>query len=181
MAITKEMQKELAGLARAANRRIERADPGQRDALMNQIKGYHVRERSSGLTVFEQGKAKSEAEYRARMKELKMFMKAKTTTRTGWKEIKSKAVKEAGKTIRAEGSDLTDEELNNILQEIDKGHSSAEFYKALANVEIAKGKAGDKWEPDPEAIRKAVNTRRSAQKRTEMLLKIREQRRAAGV
>lgn len=170
MPVTAAQQKELAGLARAANRRIERATPGQRSYLESQISKYHVRQRDSGMTVFQQGKAKSEAEYRARMRELEAFMNAHTSTRKGWDKVKQEQVEAAGKTLRDEGADISDDELALILEEIGEGHSSAEFYKALANVEISKAAAGDSWTPNRDAIRNALETRRSDQERTLALL-----------
>lgn len=173
MPVTKEMQKALANLARAANRRIERATPGQRAYMQNQIAKYHVRERQPGLNVFQQGKAANAAEYHARMRELQAFMGAKSTTRKGWKAIKAAQVAAAGETIRGQGSDISDEELSVILEEIGEGHSSAEFYKALANVEINKREAGDKWEPSADAIRDAITEKRTAQQRAELLISLR--------
>ena len=202
MAISAAEQKTLANLARAANRRLERASEGQRSYLEAQIAKYHTRIRQkTGARVFQQGKAKSNAEYRARMRELQTFMQAKTSTIEGWKKIKAKQVEAAGETIRAGGSNLTDEELAGILRELEKGHSSAEFYKALANVEISKREAeaekerlikraeeagvklSDKqidmlgWHATEEEITDAMNARRTAQQRTQLLLDLR----AAGV
>ena len=74
MAVTSVQQKMLAATARRANRRLERATPGQRAYLEKQIKGYHTRTRESGARVFQQGKAGSETEYRARMRELRRFL-----------------------------------------------------------------------------------------------------------
>lgn len=173
MALTREMQRALANRARAANRRLERATPGQRAYLEKQIAKYHVRERGTNI-VFKQGKAMSEAEYRARMRELDTFMAARTSTRRGWDQMKREQVESAGATIRGQGYDITDDELAIILEEIDDGHGSAAFYKALANVEIGKELAGDTWTPSREQISNALNERRSAQQRTEMLLKMRQ-------
>ena len=79
MALTREMQKELTMFARRMNRRIERASEGQRRSLEYNIRGYTTRQRSSGITVFSQAKAKTEQEYYKRMKELKAFEQAKTS------------------------------------------------------------------------------------------------------
>lgn len=200
MALTQAMLKDFVNLARAANRRLERATPGQRMYLQQKIAKYHTRERAPGINVFSQAKPKTEAEYRSRMKELEQFMGAKTSTKKGWQAVKKAQVSAAGKTIRAQGSNLTDEELASILQEIDEGHRSAEFYKALANVEIVKREAeqkleadkeearakgmsekeiekkfkyADYWTPSDEAISNAINSRRSAQERAEHLIKLR--------
>ena len=174
MAITSAQQTALAKLARAANRRLERAPEGQRAYLERQIAKYHTRQRGE-MTVFSQGKAKSEAEYRARMRELEAFMQAKTSTRTGWKAVKKQQVQAAGDTLRSQGADISDEELALVLEEIGEGHSSAEFYKALANVEIAK-QSDDDWTPSRDSIRDALNARRTAQERTQALIKARKNR-----
>lgn len=200
MPVTKEMQKALANLARAANRRIERATPGQRAYMQRQIEKYHVRERQPGINVFQQGKAASAAEYHARMRELQAFMGAKSTIKKGWKAIKAAQVAEAGKTIRGQGADISDEELALVLEEISEGHKSAEFYKALANVEINKREAReeydkavedakeagwtdeeikkkikwrDYWTPSAETISDAIQEKRTAQQRAELLISLR--------
>ena len=100
-------------------------------------------------------------------------MGAATSTRKGWEAVKRAQVASAGKTLRAEGSNITDEELALVLEEIGEGHSSAEFYKALANVEITKREHGDKWTPSADTITDAINTRRSAQERAKLLIKLR--------
>lgn len=174
--ITEQAQKALAALARAANRRIERATEGQRKALEHYTRQYHTRERANGMIVFQQGKAKTEAEYKARMRELELFMgSAKQPTiskRSEWERVKRENVKAAGETLRGDGSSITDEELATLLEELDGG-GTAEFYKALANVEIAKERAGENWSASPEAIRDAISARRSAQERVELLIKAR--------
>lgn len=176
MALTKEMQRELAARARAANRRIERATEGQRKALEHYTRQYHTRQRANGMYVFQQGKAKTEAEYRARMRELDLFMgsaeQPTISKRSEWERVKRENVKAAGETLREDGSSITDEELATLLEELDGG-GPAEFYKALANVEIAKDRAGDNWSASAEAIREAIAARRSAQERVEMLIKAR--------
>lgn len=179
MALTNEMQKELAARARAANRRLERASEGQRAAVEHYVRQYHTRQRDNGMIVFQQGKAKTEAEYRARMRELELFMGTEekpTISRRGeWERVKSASVKKAGKTLREGGSDITDDELAMILEEIDD-NSPAGFYKALANVEIAKNAASDSWAPSREVIKNAITARRTAQERTEALIRARKGR-----
>lgn len=180
MAVTAAQQKMLAATARRANRRLERATPGQRAYLEKQIKGYHTRTRESGARVFQQGKAGSETEFRARMRELRRFLgedekKAVTSTRRGWESIKKQQVASAGETLRGQGYTLTDDELAVILEEIGGGTNKfAALYTALANVEIAKAETGN-IEMDRDRIIEAMNERRSAQERTQMLLQMREQ------
>lgn len=187
MALTEKMQKELAGLARAANRRIERATEGQRNALEYYLRGYHTRKRDNGMIVFQQGKAKTEREYKARMKELKRFMEGDPeekdegykpiSTRAGWEKLKKENVSKAAETLRNAGNDITDEELEMILIEgadEDIGGSDPVMLAAVQNVQIAKAEAGESWTPSPEAIRKAIEERRSDQERVEQLIKTRK-------
>lgn len=179
MALTSEMQKDLSRLARAANRRIERATEGQRKALEYYLRNYHTRERESGMIVFQQGKAKTEAEYETRMKELQRFMgkpeEPTISRRSRWEELKKQNVQDAGETIRKSAKfNLTDEELTVILEETSAEHSTTEFYRALENVQIAKNEAGSEWRPTEEAIVEAVNSRRDDQERTEALLRSRK-------
>lgn len=173
MPLTQSMIKEFTNLARAANRRLERATSGQRSYLQSKISKYHIRERKPGVTVFSQAKPKTMAEYHSRMNELRAFMGAATSTRRGWEAVKRAQVSSAGKTLRAGGSNITDDELALILMEIGEGHSSAEFYKALDNVEISKRERGDKWTPSADTISDAINSRRSAQERAKLLIKLR--------
>lgn len=179
MAVSASEQRTLANLARAANRRIERASPGQREYLTLYVQKYHSRKRADGTIVFQQGKAQSRTEYNARIKELKLFMEAKSSTRKGWEAQKKAQIASAGETLRGEGADITDEELAQILQEIGTGHSSLEFYKALANVEIAKAEQGDTWNASEDEIRNAIAERRDAQQRALTLIKAREARKNA--
>lgn len=178
MTLTAEMQHELANLARAANRRIERATPGQRQALEHYLKGYHTRERDNGMRVFQQGKAKSVSEYKQRMKELRKFMGTEEeptiSRRSEWEKVKREAVEKAGETIRKQGYNITDDELSNILQEAHLADST-EFYKALANVEISKNEAGDFWNATRNEIAKALESRRTAQERAEALIRSRKE------
>lgn len=182
MAITSEMQRELAKKARAANRRLERASEGQRRALEYYIRGYAVRQRGEYI-IFQQGKAKSEAEYKKRMQELEDFMQAESSTKKGWKALKERQVRAAGETLRDEGSNLTDDELANVLIELNrdgdsKGGSDVIFQAAVQNVEIAKRKAGKNWTGSDQQIRDAINSRRSAQERVQTLLKLRRAEKA---
>lgn len=166
--ITAAQQKELAYLARAANRRLERATEGQRKSLERNIKNYHTREGSRGI-VFQQGKAKTESEYRQRMAELKKFMAAKTSKRKGWEELKKENMQKAQASLSDMGYDITDEELETILEE--EGGGNAAFYKALENVQAAKGP--DNKELTPEEVKEAIYQRRSDYEATLAAIKAR--------
>lgn len=177
MAVTAQQQRELAATARRANRRIERASEGQRAAFRYFIRNYHTRTRDDGTLVFKQGKAGSEAEYQSRMKELERFLGAESTTRKGWEALKKSNVEKAGKKIRGQGFTITDKELKVILEELPAKAKKAEYYKALENVEIYKGtRKKPNQEPTAAEIKKAMKSRRTAQQRTEALLKLREKR-----
>lgn len=193
MALTKEMQRELATWARRANRRIERATEGQRAALEYYTRQYHTRKRDDGTRVFMQGKAKTEQEYNARMKELKRFLEGDPegkeagyqpiSTRSGWEKVKRANVEKAGETLRKSGYDITDDELEMILvegAEDDIGGSDPVMLAALQNVQIAKAEAGNEWTPSPEVIKAAIAERRSDQERVEQLIRSRQQARKIG-
>ena len=193
MALTKEMQRELATWARRANRRIERATEGQRAALEYYTRQYHTRKRDDGTRVFMQGKAKTEQEYNARMKELKRFLEGDPegkeagykpiSTRAGWEKVKRANVEKAGETLRKSGYDITDDELEMILvegAEDDIGGSDPVMLAALQNVQIAKAEAGNEWTPSPEVIKAAIAERRSDQERVEQLIRSRQQARKIG-
>ena len=172
MPVTKEMQRELARKARAANRRLERATEGQRRSLEHNIRGYHTREGARGI-VFQQGAAKNEREYRQRMAELEAFMeKSKTSTRRGWEELKKANISKAQESLTNMGYDVTDEELEIILKET--GGSSKAFYRALENVMAAKEEADN--ELTAENIRNAINERRSDYEATLTLQRARRRR-----
>lgn len=168
--ITAAQQKELSSLARAANRRLERATEGQRKSLEHNIQNYHTREGSRGL-VFQQGKAKTESEYRQRMAELKKFMAAKTSTRKGWEELKKENMQKAQESLTDMGYDITDEELATILAE--EGGGSSAFYKALENVKAAKGSENN--ELTPEQVREAIFQRKTDYQATLAAIKARKQ------
>lgn len=153
MAITKEMQAQLAKLARRANRRLERATEGQRASLEHYISKYHTRETEKG-SRFQQGKAKTEAEYRQRTAELLAFLQGETTTRKGWERVKKEGVQKAGQTLGKMGYELTDSELAVILEELPQGADSAAFYRALENVEAAKASKGQQL--DRKSIAQAI-------------------------
>lgn len=148
--VTQNQQQSLAKLARAANRRLERATEGQRAALDYYLKTYHTREGAHGM-VFQQGKAKSQREYNQRMAELKAFMEGETSTRKGWEELKQSNIEKGGDTLRNRGYDITDEELAVIIMETGgkKQASGREFYRALNNVQAARNakakKEGDSF------------------------------------
>lgn len=158
MAITKQMQRELANKARAANRRLERASEGQRRALEHYMKGYsNTREGKYG-TVFKQGAAKTEAEYRQRMKELDKFMKGETTTHKGWEALKKRTVEKANEKLKQMGYKYSDAELTSVLEEASPKEQN--FYHVLNVVQAFRDATGDD-EIDDELIIEALTSRLS--------------------
>ncbi len=153
MALSKETQAELKLLGRRANRRLERATEGQRKALEYIIRGYHTIGEKGSLR-FSQGKAKTEAEARARLRELRSFLEGDPearegelpiSTRAGWEAAKSLAVKNANETLKYKYRNIkgiyniTDDELATILEETG-GEKSMAFYSSLENVIIKKNR-----------------------------------------
>lgn len=190
-----EANKELAKWARAANRRIERATPGQREAIQKYTRGYHTRESEKYGRVFKQGKAANLREARQRLTEIKAFMEGGTSTKTGWKKIKEENVKAAGKTIRGGlGLEISDTELATLLEELGANKDKKAYYRYLENVAIAKERKYEKIQnknkdtietiklanvelTDAE-IKKAMEMRLSDQKRAYELIKARDTARA---
>lgn len=183
MAITKEMQRELANAARAANRRLERASQGQLDALEHNIKNYHTRTNAAGEMRFSQSKASTEAEYRQRMSELNKFMNAKTSTRKGWENVRRDSLSKANDKLSEMGYDVTDEELAQIAKETG-GHNAA-FYRALENVTAEKmamyedeeddfGDIDEFIELNEKQLNDIIYQRRSDQQAAEQLIKQRQ-------
>lgn len=188
-AVTKKQQTELVKLARAANRRLERAGQGQRASLNYNISQYTTINKTRGI-VFSQAKAKTKAEYKQRMKELKKFMAAKTSKKEGWKKLEKSNIEKSREKLGLMGYDVTDEELKVVLEEI--GGSSKEFYKTLENVSAKKIKKRKKaaqeakkkkeTPPDPDTINltkdeviAAINERRTDYQATLEVIKAREQ------
>ena len=169
MAISKKQQQELKNLARAANRRLERATEGQRRSLQKNMQNYHLIEGSRGA-VFSQATAKTEREYEQRMKELRKFMKAKTSKRKGWEELKKSNIQKSQKTLGEMGYDVTDEELEMVIAET--GGSSPAFYKALENVQAAKGPEKD--ELTKAQVQDAIKQRRTDYEATLAAIKARK-------
>jgi hypothetical protein len=191
MPVTAQQQKLLAATARRANRRLERATEGQREYLEYQIRKYHTRTREGGARVFQQGKAGSEAEFKARMRELRLFLGeerdpetgepiVKTSTRKGWESLKSQQVAAAGETLRGEknGYTITDAELAALLEEVGHGKKEDKFakmYAALGNVEAARQAAGR--ELTEAEVLAAINSRETEMNVVKTLLEQREKMR----
>lgn len=175
MAITKEQQRELANMARKANRRLERASEGQRRALDHYIREYTTKETSKG-TVFSQGKAKTEAEYRKRMRELEDFLGDENSptisTRREWERVKRQNVSRANDTLEGMGFDITDDELAAVLEELPSRASRADYYRALENVQALKEEKGA--ELTRAEIKEAIASRRSDYQATLAALKARK-------
>ena len=158
MAISKEQQKELANMARRANRRLERATEGQRRALEYYLRGYTTREGKDG-TVFKQGSAKTEAEYKKRMTELESFLGSKDdpriSTRTEWERVKRQNVELANIKLKEKGYDFTDDELAAILEEA--APKAENYYHILNIVQAFKDSLGGSL--DDEEMIEALTTR----------------------
>lgn len=191
MPVSAAQQKMLAATARRANRRLDRASEGQREYLEYQIRKYHTRTRESGARVFQQGKAATEAEYKARMRELRLFLGeerdpetgepiVKTSRRRDWEALKQQQVEAAGKTLRNEknGYTLTDAELATLLEEVGHGKQEDKFakmYAALGNVEAARRAAGR--ELTEAEVLAAIDSRETAMNTVKTLLEQREEMR----
>lgn len=170
MPTLQELNKIIAKQARAANRRIERADAGQRAA----IEAYQNRSAySTGWSAergkFKAGKATSVKEAVARLEQLGDFMASKTSTRRGWKQLKKSNVSKAAGTLENMGYDFTPRELETILKEAD-AKSRREFYKVLDTVQAYKDSGGG-LDNFVEAVRQAKATKLSESEALERRLR----------
>ena len=170
-AITTEQKKEIRRLTRAANRRLERATPGQRSALE-----YYVNQ-SVGANKFSaatKGLTAEQAELKIKI--LNKFMApGGISTRKGWDRLKRENVRKANETLQSEGYDLTDEELAEILEQIDTS-SKKDYYRAINLVEAQKIQKGEGWEGSPEEITKAITQKATYQQALTKALQARKKR-----
>ena len=165
--MTKQQQSEIKLLTRRANRRIERASAGQKKALEFYVGAEKFSAASKGFS-YEQAQAQIE--------KLNKFLSGKSTTKTGWKEVKAANVAKANKTLGKAGYDLTDEELANILIQVDTSNTQA-FYRAVNLVQAAKNEAeleGDIWSGSEEQISDAIAEKMEASEALEAALQSRK-------
>lgn len=173
--ITKEQKEKIRQLTRQANRRIERATPGQQKYL-----SQYVRRLTGGAEKFSSKYAGlTQQQAAAKIEKMERFLSHKmTTTRKGWEAIKNKGLKEAGKTWRdKKGYNITDEELADIIEQIDSSNHE-EYYRAVNLVEAAKEEAGDDWKGTEEEILEAIRQKISGDEALEMALQAQEARKA---
>ena len=183
--VTDAQRSEIALLTRRANRRIERATPGQRNYLES-----FVRKITGGESKFSAASAKlTEREAAQKIAHLRTFLGSDdkpvaTTTRKGWEALKLKGVETAGRTWRDKlGYSITDEELAIILQQEDI-KSTKDLYTAVNLVEARKEKLGDAWEGIADQIVKAIALKyhyKAALKRGLKAKEARQKREAAGL
>ena len=164
--MTKQQQSEIKLLTRRVNRRLERASEGQRKAMEHYIGAGKFSAASKGFSY---------EEAQAQIEKLNKFLGSKSTTKTGWKEIKQRNVTKANKTLGKMGLDLTDEELAEILIQIDTSNTQ-EYYRAVNLVQAAKDEAelsGDLWSGSEEQIADAIASKMEASEALEAALKSR--------
>lgn len=121
MADLEALNRILKKMANTANKRISRAEEGQRSL----IESYQERKRgASGWNEktgsFTGAKAKSVKEAQRRIEELKDFIGSKTTTKTGYKEMVSKALGETGRSLAKQGYDFSQDELKDFFEKYGK-------------------------------------------------------------
>lgn len=180
MKISIELYAELRRLTRAAQRRMERATPGQRKALEFYVKqATGERKWSSAVSGM------STQQVNARIQQLRKFMgynelnqqvEQVTSSRKGWESIKASNVAKANATFgkRRAGHDLTDDEMAEILMQLGDP-TKKEFYHAVNKVQAMKGKMGEKWKGDANDISKALAQKWSAQEAYRRALDVRKQ------
>lgn len=121
MADLEALNRILKKMANTANKRISRAEEGQRSL----IESYQERKRgASGWNKktgsFTGAKAKSVKEAQRRIEELKDFIGSKTTTKTGYKEMVSKALGETGRSLSKQGYSFSQDELKDFFEKYGK-------------------------------------------------------------
>lgn len=114
--------------AKAANQRLASMMKGQKKAVEYYTHGEK----------FSRAIPETQQEFRRMNEKVERFLRSKQTTRTGWKEIKKKAVEHANKTLAKDRHyDFTDDELANILEEIETKEKKV-FYQMLDMVQAKK-------------------------------------------
>ena len=175
MKISQELYKELRRLTRAAQRRMERATPGQRKALE-----FYV-EKATGSKKWSSAAAHMNTQQaQAQIAKLQKFMGygqegPVSSTRAGWEQIKASNVAKANATFgkRRAGHDITDEEMAEILMQLGDP-SKQEFYHAVNKVQAMKGYMGKEWTGSREDISRALAQKWSAQSAYKRALEIRQ-------
>ncbi len=180
MKISQDLYKELRRLTRAAQRRMERATPGQRRALE-----YYVEQKTGAKKWSSAAKGMTTQQAKAQIRKLQEFMgydeqnrpvRTVTSTRAGWEAIKASNVAKANATFgrRRAGHDLTDDEMAEILMQLGDP-SRREFYQAVNKVQAMKGYMGDKWTGSSDNISTALQQKWSAQDAYRRALAVRKQ------
>lgn len=170
MKISQELYKELRRLTRAAQRRMERATPGQRRALE-----FYV-EKATGAKKWSSAAAgMTTQQAKAQIAKLEKFLAGESTTKRGWEALKKRNVEAANKTFarRRPGHNITDEELAEILMQLGDP-TKEEFYKAVNKVQAMKGYKGDKWTGSNKDIANAIAQKWSSQAAYRRALDIRQ-------
>ena len=121
MADLEALNRILKKMANTANKRISRAEEGQRSL----IESYQERKRgASGWNektgTFTGAKAKNVKEAQRRIEEMKDFIGSKATTKTGYKEMVSKALGETGRSLAKQGYDFSQDELKGFFEKYGK-------------------------------------------------------------
>lgn len=165
--ITQQQKAAIRTLVRRANRRIERAGAGQTKALE-----YYVKQATGGTKWSAATKGLTQEQAALKLKQLESFLSGKSTTITGWREIKSKNVSSANETLTSMGYDLEDEELAEILMQIDAADKK-EFYRAINLVQAAKESAGEAWQGSKKQIQKALEEKATYQQALQKALEAR--------
>ena len=132
--ISEAERREYLRLVERANKRITRADQGQRAAL-DYILKETIRQKRFSRTIPTDRRV-----FNSRLKKVQDFLDDKITLKTGWKKAKQKALEEAGKVLRGEVESkagknpvrytLTDDELKKAFE----AYSDKRFAAALKKI-----------------------------------------------
>lgn len=166
--ITEQQKRTIIKETRRANRRLERATPGQRRALE-----YYIRKYTGGAPKFSAAtKGLTFQQAAAKINALNKFLSAKSSTRKGWDEIKREQLKKANEKLNQMGYDLSDEELADIIEQVEEGTRS-DFYRAVNLVSAAKYDSGGQ-DLSQEEIADAIAQKKSAQEALQEAIEARQ-------
>lgn len=148
---------EIARLTRLANRRIERAEGGQKAYLE-----YWVDQMTGAKQFSAATKGLTFMEAQSKLHKLYKFMDYKGSTKKGWKELKKLSVEKTREKLNLMDYDLTDEELADILEQLDS-KKRKDFYLVVNKVQAANDAAGSEWSGSANEIADAVSAQISEQ------------------
>ena len=164
---------EIARLTRLANRRLERAEGGQKKYL------EYVMQRMTGSTKFSAAVSGLTFEQaQAKLHDLYAFTSSLASTKAGWEKLRKTALEKTKEKLDKMEYDLTEDELADILEQLPAGASREDFYRAVNLVDATKEEEGEDWEATADRISDIIAEKVVYQDAYEMAKRAREKRAA---